>query len=269
MNYRILPLYAVVALLSFSSCKNNEKNKEKKNKTEESFQDTESQNISIEPLKESPAYEDSGLSLVIPENNQFTKNTVEFKFNVDNYQLGAQTTKNEITSRLANSDKGQHIHFIVDNEPYSAHYETEFSKDFSEGTHHIVAFLSRSYHESVKNDQSFITKTVKIGSSPDERSNVDFTKPTLIYSRPKGEYSGKDIENLLLDFFLLNTTLSENGNYVKATINGETFKITKWQPYIIKGLSKGQIDIRLQLFDNNDQPIKGEYNDVTRSVLLK
>ena len=32
--------------------------------------------------------------------------------------------------------------------------------------------------------------------------------PTIIYSRPKGKYSGKDAKRILLDFFVLNTTIS-------------------------------------------------------------
>ncbi len=131
-----------------------------------------------------------------------------------------------------------------------------------------MAFLSRSYHESVKNDNSFIAKKMVIGNSTDDM-NVDFDKPTMIYSRPKGEYSGADTENLLLDFFLLNTTLSETGNKVRATINGEEFMITDWVPYVIKGLPKGEVTIRLELLDGAGNLLPGGFNDVTRTVTLK
>jgi len=50
----------------------------------------------------------------------------------------------------ANSGKGQHIHLIIDNEPYAAKYEAEFEYDVADGTHYLLAFLSRSYHESIK-----------------------------------------------------------------------------------------------------------------------
>ena len=53
----------------------------------------------------------------------------EFSFDVINYELGMQTLKN-FDYQLANSAKGQHIHFIVNNDPYSAHYEEKFSKKF-------------------------------------------------------------------------------------------------------------------------------------------
>ena len=52
---------------------------------------------------------------------------VEFNFAVDNYQLGAQTDSPN-AKKLANSGKGQHIHFIINNQPYSAHYESKFKK---------------------------------------------------------------------------------------------------------------------------------------------
>ena len=268
MNYKILPVYAAV-VFSFAACKNQDKKEPENTNIEEVSQNNSLSQITIEPLIDSPAYSNAKLSLLTPTANQFSKNTIDFKFEVENFELEDQTEKNTITSTLANSGKGQHIHFIVDNNPYSAHYEPEFSKDFSEGIHHIVAFLSRSYHESVKNENSFIAKTIEIGNSSQQKPNVDFNKPTLIYSRPKGEYTGKDTENLMLDFFLLNTKLSESGNYVKATINGKSFEIKKWQPYIIKGLPKGEVEIRLQLLDANGQPIEGDYNDVTRKVTLK
>lgn len=93
--------------------------------------------------------------------------------------------------------------------------------------------------------------------------------PTLIYSRPKGEYSGKDAENLLLDFFVLNTTLSEDGHKVRATINGQEFIITEWAPQIIKGLPMGEVSIQLELLDETGALIPGPFNEVTRTVLLK
>ena len=152
MNYKILPLYAAVALLSFSSCKNQDKKASENVQVEETSQGDSISQITIEPLLDSPAFSDAKLSLTAPSGDQFSKNTIDFKFEVENYELGAQTDKNEITKTLANSDKGQHIHFIVDNNPYSAHYEPNFSKDFSEGTHHIVAFLSPC---SIKNSFDF------------------------------------------------------------------------------------------------------------------
>ena len=149
---------------------------------------------------------------------------VNFSFTVNDYELGAQTAGPN-AEMLANSGKGQHIHFILNNQPYSAHYEPAFTKEIPDGVHHLVAFLSRSYHESVKNANSVVVKKLEVGANATDSLGLDMEAPTLIYSRPKGTYAGADAKNLLLDFFVLNTTLSADGNKVKATINGEEFMI--------------------------------------------
>jgi hypothetical protein len=70
---------------------------------------------------------------------------------------------------------GNHIHVILDNQPYEAYYELgqPFElRNVSEGQHTIRVFASRPWHESYKNDGSFqmVTFTVKGGG--------DASKPT-------------------------------------------------------------------------------------------
>ena len=87
------------------------------------------------------------------------KMIVLFFFEIENYELGAQTI-NSVNNDLAIA-KGQHIHFIVNNGPYSAHYNQDFSADVKDGDV-VLAFLSRSYHESVKIKCLFLTHLEKI-----------------------------------------------------------------------------------------------------------
>jgi hypothetical protein len=265
--------FSLVIGLSLGSCKDTYKDNDGddaavENEMEEAeMDDSENSQITIEPLQDSPAYSNASLShagdqtLIVKQAGPF-----DFNFNVQNYELGAQTDSQN-AQMLANSDKGQHIHFILNNQPYSAHYEAAFSKELPAGTHHLVAFLSRSYHESIKNDNSMVVRKLKVGDTT-RNKDIDMNAPTLIYSRPKGTYSGKDTENLLLDFFVLNTQLSEDGNKVKATINGEEFMITEWAPQVIKGLPKGEVNIQLELIDGNGNMIDGPFNKVTRTVTL-
>src|SRR5687768_16837364 len=70
---------------------------------------------------------------------------------------------------------GNHIHIILDNQPYEAYYELgqPFElRNVSEGPHTIRVFASRPWHESYKNDSSFqmVSFTVKGGG--------DASKPT-------------------------------------------------------------------------------------------
>ena len=256
----------------FFSCKDSDKANEagEKDMTEEEvmMEEETSSSITLSKLTDSPAYETASLELTAPDiSDKLPSGEVNFNFNVQNYELTAQTDSPN-TESLANSGKGQHIHFILNNQPYSAHYESAFAKAIPDGTHHLVAFLSRSYHESVKNDNSMVVKKIMVGENAQDNKKLDMNAPTLIYSRPKGEYKGKDTENLLLDFFVLNTTLSENGNKVRATINGEEFMITEWAPYVINGLEMGEVKIALELIDADGNTIEGPFNQVTRTVTL-
>ena len=259
-----------LALTVIFSCKEDKKN----DNTEEQTTDTEktetkAPEISIQKLDDSPAYADAELIMNNPSNTTMASGgEVDFNFTINNYTLGAQTESIN-AKHLANSGKGQHIHFILNNEPYSAHYTGEFKKDIPDGVHHLVAFLSRSYHESVKNENSVVVKKFEVGDSPENTLGLDMDAPTLIYSRPKGTYTGKDTENLLLDFFVLNTTLSETGNKVKATVNGKEFMITEWAPHYLKNLPMGEVKVQLELVDANGKLIEGPFNKVTRTVTLK
>ncbi len=262
----------VVTLIGITACKPQKKEKLEGDTTEEAVT-VSSENaetpLELIKLEGSPSYEAAALELQSPGTGTIAKGSdADFVFQVNNYELKAQT-KGPNAEMLANSGKGQHIHFILDNQPYSAHYEPQFKKELPDGVHHLVAFLSRSYHESVKNKNSVVVRKLEVGENPKDSLGLDMKAPTLIYSRPKGTYSGKDTENLLLDFFVLNTVLSEDGNKVRATINGKTFMISEWAPYLIKGLPMGEVTLQLELVDNQGNLIAGPFNQVTRTVSLE
>ena len=214
--------------------------------------------ITITKVKGSPEFPNAKIKLNTPIQ---VDNGYQFSFDVNQYELGMQTLK-DFDYQLANSAKGQHIHFIVNNGPYSAHYEDTFTKQFDDSSNVILAFLSRSYHESVKNSNAYIL--TQLGED-----EIDLNKEFLFYSRPKGTYSGIDTENLLLDFYLVNTEISNTGNKVRATINNTQFIIDEWVPYNIKGLPKGEIKIKLELIDTFGNLIETPFNPSERTVILE
>ena len=213
--------------------------------------------IKISKVEGSPKYEDA--ALVLNELNSGSE--LEFSFDVKNYELGAQT-EHEFQYSLANSKKGQHIHLIINNNPYSAHYTNKFKKKLDPDNGVILAFLSRSYHESVKNKNAYIF------TQYGDLEKIDLDKQYLFYSRPKGTYTGQDTKKLLLDFYLVNTTISKHGNKVRATINDEEFLIDEWSPYYIEGLPKGEVKIKLELINSSGELIDSPFNPSIRTVIL-
>ncbi len=223
--------------------------------------------INLTKGEDSPEFADAMLEQTQPNNgDKLSAGPVTFQYNVKNYEL-TKMTEAEHANHIANSEKGQHIHLIVNNEPYDALYETTHQKELSEGHYVELSFLSRSYHESIKNPQAYVLRQFTVGNA--ENKNVDLNAPHMFYSRPKGEYTGKDTERIMLDFYLVNTDLAENGNKVRATINGQEFMINEWKPYYITGLPMGEATIKLELLDNNGNLVQSPFNPVTRTITLE
>jgi hypothetical protein len=167
--------------------------------------------------------------------------------------------------------KGQHIHVILDNEPYEADYNpaAPFSpdkfKNLAPGTHTLRAFPSREWHESIKQDDAadfdFITFNVGTGTPV----AVDKKLPLLTYSRPKGDYKFKDDpRGLMLDFYVTNAKLSDNGYKVRYTLDGKkTEVLTRWEPVWWKweDVGVGEHTIVLELLDASNKPVAYKFRD--------
>jgi hypothetical protein len=226
--------------------------------------------ITLTPFNDSPKFPSAQMRLNVPvAGSTVPSGDVAFAYELTNYQL-TKMTGGMHSSEMANSMKGQHIHNIVDNQPYTAHYDTKFTKPIADGQHVVLSFLSRSYHESLKHLGAYDLRVITVGNLPASTPALDFnTKGQhLFYSRPKDTYTGPDAKKIMLDFYLVNTTLAPDGNKVRATINGTEFMLDQWLPYMMEGLPAGQATIKLELVDNGGTLIPGPYNSVTRTITV-
>ena len=218
--------------------------------------------IKVTEAPNSLEFPDAKLKLISPPKDTILKSgEYPFHFHVENYTLGSMT-EGYFKMHCANSAKGQHIHFIMDNTPYYASYDSIFTRPVANGKHLLLSFLSRSYHESIKTKDAYILTQLVAGKKVDTIPDYDLNAPYLFYSRPKGDYKGEaETKKILLDFYLVNTTISPSGNKVRATINGNEFTLTKWVPYIIEGLPLGDNKVELQLLDKDGKIVPGIFND--------
>ena len=181
------------------------------------------------------------------------------------FTLGEQTS-DAPEKNCANSKEGQHLHLIVDNEPYVAKYQSSFTHDIPDGEHYLLCFLSRSYHESIKTPAASKAAKVLVANKSITKSE-DIQGPMLFYSRPKGLYTGDDTRKVMLDFYLVNADM--NNYKVEADINGEKHMLDKWQPYYIEGLPEGDNTIKLSLLDNSGQLVNAPLNPVSRTFKIE
>jgi len=222
--------------------------------------------LKLYPLRSSPLFEDAILNLNSPnEGGLFKTNVVNFNYDIKNFELTAPTLKGECVGECANSLNGQHIHLILNNEPYQAKYTTDFSDTLKDGHYVALSFLSRSYHESIKHYDAYDLRQFTVGAT---KIKMDLTKPFLFYSRPKGEYKGKNARKILLDFYVVNAQLAANDYKVRVTINDAVFILTNWEAYIIEGLPIGSHRIKIELLDKNEQLVNSTFNSTERTIVL-
>ena len=241
------------------------------------------------------------LSVVEPKNGAtVNSSTVKVKLSLAGDLKGYKPMKDMTTGM------GNHIHVILDNQPYEAYYnlDSEFElRNVSDGQHTLRFFPSRPWHESYKNEGAFqmVTFTVKNGgadaakpattnanqamsnantTTPTEGKdmkestggNVNAAKPLLTYSRPKGEYKAADAENIMIDFWLIGGKLQgDGGEYrVKYSVDGGEAKyIDKWSPLWLSGWSNGTHNVKLELVDKAGNLVdNGGYNSTTREFTV-
>jgi len=201
------------------------------------------------------------------------------------------------------TQKGNHIHVILDNEPYEAYYELDQPfelRNVVAGKHTLRVFPSRPWHESYKSDGAFrmVTFTVKSGgdaSKPTTTStgqtlannnsagsaqatpefkdmpastagDVDPSKPLLTYSRPKGEYKGAEADPIMIDFWLSNARLKGDGGQYRVRYivdDDEPRYIDKWEPVWLSGWLSGKHTVRLELLGPDEFPVKNGDFNIT------
>jgi len=225
--------------------------------------------ISVVALEHSKSFDQASLKISSLEVQKLATDSVKLhiKYEIENFELTQQT---EHDHHMANSHDGQHIHFILNNQPYVALYKPEHSVVLPiNSQHYLLSFLSRSYHESIKTEKAFELTYFKI----DAQGNLEIlpkpTEPGLFYSRPKGDYIGADAKELLLDFFITNCSLDSDTYRVNAIINDTEFTLDKWIPYKIIGLQTGKNTIQLNLIDKDANVVKGDNTSVERIFFLK
>lgn len=245
------------AALCFTSCQN----------TGENQTNSQADSVSEAPVlvdlpSVSPEFPDARLSVSRIESNELGSDsvTLRFEFQVDNYELKSQTADAE-TKNCNNSAQGQHIHFILNNEPYVALYDPHHEVKLARNSeHYLLAFLSRSYHESIKSPGAAVLKHFSVDAQGKVQEMDIPENPMVFYSRPKGDYLGEDTENLLFDFYVWNGALGSDLQ-VKAELETpdgtETFRLDQWKPGFIQDMPMGSSRLDLQLVDGSGQPVSG------------
>ncbi|MFB2938590.1 hypothetical protein ACE1B6_25350 [Aerosakkonemataceae cyanobacterium BLCC-F154] len=276
-NWRLLKtkqllsfLLAAALMLNLVSCANQSLTKEQDKYRSESGL-TIGKNIAevsppeiIQELRQGLESYQPQLSILSPQPDEILEdNSVTVKFQVQNLPI----FKN---SQLG---LGPHLQVFLDNQPYQAVYDLHEPLVFSDlapGTHTIRVFASRPWHESFKNEGAYSQTTFHIFTKTNE-NNPNPAQPLLTYSLPQGSYGA---EPIMLDFYLTNAPShliaqkspdDEIADWqIRCTVNGKSFIIDKWQPIYLQGFKPGKNWVKLELLNEQGNPLKNVYNSTVR-----
>jgi hypothetical protein len=242
--------------------------------------------VPVEPTRDPDHVE---TKILYPREREIRRSSpVRGQIRLDGIALGVDTEQPR-KKEIWNDPEGQSLHIFIDNQPYfsvnealidalddiedyfdqTADFEIPFK--LQPGMHVIRAFPTRSYNESIKSNRAFAASVFYYQEKKDN-PQVDLTQPYITYNEPQGEYNyeGKNLQPILLDFYVTNCELSKDGYKVRLTVDNDNQRIlTSWQPYYIYGLSPGQHRIRLELLNPKNNYVPGLFNDVTRTIVIK
>jgi len=146
------------------------------------------------------------------------------------------------------------IAYLANNYSLSQFNSDDFEVELLYGNNVFLAFLTDNKYISIKTNKGSVLKNAVLGGV---ESLFDMNQPHLFYYLPQTETNPT-----VLDFYLVNTSISETGNKLKVTINETEFIINKWAAYQISGLKDNkEYSVRIQLIDKNGNLIEGPFND--------
>jgi hypothetical protein len=241
--------------------------------------------IRVVPVERTPEPDAVDIKIAYPhEGDVEMDNPIDIQIRLEAYALGVHSDFPR-AKEIRDLQQGQAIHFIVDGRPYISINEaidemseteeidydqtinTKLPYKIPEGEHVLRVLTVRSFDECLKGPNTFETAIFYVGKKTPTLS-VDLSKPYLTYNQPQGEFDTK--KPILLDFYLSNTQLSQDGYKVRLTIDESDKRLlSEWKPYYIYGLKRGSHTIKLELLDPHNNVLKPLFDDMKRTIIVK
>lgn len=239
--------FSLIILLFFFACNTNNSNKEESSDEASSSIKNNETSLIIEQKADSDIATFSADGITLTEIKP-TKNNKESALTLTNTSF-----KEGINLLQFNIENNQNYNIttIQNNYTIATHSNTKVEQEFLSGNNVFLAFLTNENNLGIKTNNATLLKNIVLN----DEVLFDEKQPHLFYYLPQNNIA-------ILDFCLVNASLSENGNKVKVTFNGTTsIVVNKWASYKIDGLSENKNTIRIELIDKAGNLIPGPFND--------
>jgi len=240
--------------------------------------------VRIVPVRPTPEPNNVELTITFPKKDQVVSGYgLKVQAQLQGFNVGTNSDFDR-AKEIYNDPMGQSLLiFVDDHEPIEIYKSFVDSLDsnnlfynwtltaqipyrLSEGFHVIRAFPARSFGEGLKGPGCFAVRRFYIGERKDNL-DVDLCGPYLTYNEPLASLRYCSCKPILLDFYLSNIQLSQDGYKVRVTIDGDITRVlTQWVPYYIYGIPSGSHTVQLELINEKNEVAPGIFNKVTRTI---
>lgn len=246
--------FSLIILLFFFACNTNNSNKEESSDEASSSIKNNETSLIIEQKADNDIATFSADGITLTEIKP-TKNNKESALTLTNTSF--KEGINLLQFNIKNN-QNYNITTIQNNYTIATHSNTKVEQEFLSGNNVFLAFLTNENNLGIKTNNATLLKNIVLN----DEILFDEKQPHLFYYLPQNNIA-------ILDFCLVNTSLSENGNKVKVTFNGTTsIVVNKWASYQIDGLSENKNTIRIELIDKAGNLIPGPFNDSGERTFL-
>ena len=225
--------FSLIVLTFLFACNTNNSNKKETSDEASSSKENTQTSLIIEQKADSDIATFSADGITLTEIKP-TKNNKESVLTLPNTSF-----KEGINLLQFNIENNQNYNIttIQNNYTIATHSNTKIEQEFLSGNNVFLAFLSDENNLGIKTNNATLLKNIVLN----DEVLFDEKQAHLFYYLPQNNIA-------ILDFCLVNTSLSENGNKIKVTFNGTTSIIVdKWASYQIDGLTQNKNTIRIEL----------------------
>jgi hypothetical protein len=126
-----------------------------------------------------------------------------------------------------------------------------------------VAYLCNNRGVAIKTRHAIKVYGFKV--IEEKQPSLDKEQPMIFITKPTPYENGM----VILDFILVNMSLTEENNLIRVTIDGIDFFADKWVPFLIHGLKPGKHKIEVAIVSNDDQELDNYFSKDSREFTLK
>jgi hypothetical protein len=180
--------------------------------------------------------------------------------------------------------EGSYLQFVLDGVPSEPVTDPKIpielralngGKELAEGEHLLAGFASRPNHESVKADGAVSVRRFWIGKKTASTWNSS-NDPLLVLGSPHGSYAGDEVEQILVDYYVINALLAPNDHSVRFKLTGPgiekagiTKLVSEWRPLLVWSPDDGEHTLEAELLDAKGQPVANPYNPAKVTFTVK